>query len=178
MLELPGQPALSDFRLAKLQHALQQFEPRVKAVAARYCYFIAENSMVAIGKEHRKRLNALLLSGEKAGTLGKAAQTLYVLPRPGTISPWSSKATDIARACKLDSVQRIERGICYGLHFKAAISDDELAALGTLLHDRMTETVFTSGDAAAALFASARSCADDYRCCAARWQEGADEGER
>jgi len=152
MLELPGQPALSDFRLAKLQGALQQFEPRVKSVAARFCYFVAEDAIVALSNEHKKRLKALLLSGEKTGALGKGARTLYVLPRPGTISPWSSKATDIARACNLDSVERIERGICYGLQFNAAINDDDLAALGPLLHDRMTETIFTSGDEAAALF--------------------------
>ncbi len=154
MLELPGQPALSDFRLAKLQDALQQIEPRVKSVAARFCYFVAEDSVVAVSSEHKKRLQALLLSGEKAGTLGKGAHTVYVLPRPGTISPWSSKATDIARACNLDSVERIERGICYGLQFKAAVSDDDVAALGPLLHDRMTEAMFATGAAAATLFAA------------------------
>ena len=154
MLELPGQPALSDFRLAKLQDALQQIEPRVKSVGARFCYFVAADAVVAISTEHKKRLQALLLSGEKAGTLGKGAHTVYVLPRPGTISPWSSKATDIARACNLDSVERIERGICYGLRFKAAVSDDDVAALGPLLHDRMTEAMFATGDDAAALFAA------------------------
>jgi phosphoribosylformylglycinamidine synthase len=152
MLELPGQPALSDFRLAKLRDGLQKIEPRVKSVSARFTYFIAENPSVSLSNEHKKRLNALLLSGDKAGTLGTRAHMVYVLPRPGTISPWSSKATDIARACSLESVDRIERGICYGLQFKGKVADDEIARLNPLLHDRMTEAVFTKGEDAAALF--------------------------
>lgn len=152
MLELAGQPALSDFRLAKLLGTLQQAEPRVRSVVARYCYFVGLHSNLSA--EHKQRLNALLLSGEEAGNLGKGATTLYVLPRAGTISPWSSKATDIAHACKLDSVARIERGICYGLQFKSALSDGDLGALAALLHDRMTEAVFLNGEDAAALFAA------------------------
>ena len=150
MLELAGQPALSDFRLAKLLGVLQQTDSRVKSVAARYCYFIALNS--ALSATHKKRLNALLLSGDKVGSLGKSATKAYVLPRAGTISPWSSKATDIARACNLDSVDRIERGVCYGLQFKGKASDEDVKALGSLLHDRMTEALFDDGDAAATLF--------------------------
>ena len=152
MLEIQGQPALSDFRLAKLQDALQEIEPRVTSVSARFCYFIATNSGASLAGEQKKRLQALLLSGDKAGTLSKRAKPLYVVPRPGTISPWSSKATDIARACSLDSVARIERGICYGLKFKGSVADDDVARLNPLLHDRMTETVFSSATDAQALF--------------------------
>jgi phosphoribosylformylglycinamidine synthase len=152
MLELPGQPALSDFRLAKLRDALQKIEPRIKSVSARFSYFVAETPHSRISKEHKKRLEALLLSGDKAGALAKRAHTVYVLPRPGTISPWSSKATDIARACSLESVDRIERGICYGLQFTGKLDDEEIAQLNPLLHDRMTEAVFAKGEDAAALF--------------------------
>ena len=154
MLELPGQPALSEFRLSKLRDALQKIEPRVKSVSARFSYFVAENPAVALSKEHKKRLQALLLSGDKAGALGKKAHTVYVVPRPGTISPWSSKATDIARACSLDSVERIERGICYGLQFSGSVDAAKLEELNPLLHDRMTEAVFATGEDAAALFES------------------------
>jgi phosphoribosylformylglycinamidine synthase len=152
MLELAGQPALSDFRLAKLLETLQAAEPRIKSVAARYCYFVALHA--TLSSEHKQRLNALLLSDDAAGRLGKGATEIYVVPRAGTISPWSSKATDIAHACNLESVARIERGTCYGLHFKSALSDAELAALAALLHDRMTEAVFFNGNGAAALFAT------------------------
>ncbi|MGI9270655.1 MAG: phosphoribosylformylglycinamidine synthase [Woeseiaceae bacterium] len=150
MLELAGQPALSDFRLSKLLGSLQHAEPRVKSVAARYCFFVAMNS--TLSAQHKKRLKALLLSGEKAGNLGKAATKIYVLPRPGTTSPWSSKATDIALACGLESVDRIERGICYGLQFKGTVSASDIKELGALLHDRMIEGVFDDGEDAAALF--------------------------
>ncbi|MDA0705308.1 MAG: phosphoribosylformylglycinamidine synthase [Proteobacteria bacterium] len=152
MLELAGQPALSDFRLAKLLETLQQAEPRVQSVAARYCYFVALQSDLTA--DHRQRLNALLLSGDQVGNLGKGATTVYVLPRPGTISPWSSKATDIAHACKLHSVIRVERGICYGLQFKTAVTAVDISSLGAWLHDRMTEAVFLDGEDAAALFAT------------------------
>ncbi len=150
MLELAGQPALSDFRLAKLLDALQQADGRVKSVNARYCYFVAVNA--ALSAEHTKRLKALLLAGDKPGRLGKGSHKIYVLPRPGTISPWSSKATDIALACDLTTVDRIERGVCYGLKFIGQVGDEAVRSLGALLHDRMTEALFDNGEDAAALF--------------------------
>ena len=150
MLELPGQPALSDFRLAKLLDALQRQDDRIKAVAARFTYFVSLGAAIAAGQ--KQRLNALLLSGEKAGSLGKGARRVYAVPRPGTISPWSSKATDIAFACDLDAVKRIERGICYGIQFKGKVGEVDLRALALHLSDRMTETLLLSGEEATALF--------------------------
>jgi len=150
MLELPGQPALSDFRLEKLLRSLQSQDDRVKSVSARFSYFIAVTA--TLSAQQKRHLDALLLSGDKPGTLGKGARTIYVVPRPGTISPWSSKATDIALACDLDVVERIERGICYGIQFRGKVSDDEVRALGSLLYDRMTDAVIDSGDEAIALF--------------------------
>jgi phosphoribosylformylglycinamidine synthase len=150
MLELPGQPALSDFRLAKLLRSLQAQDDRVNSIEARFSYFVALSS--PLSGEHKERLNALLLSGEKPGKFGKGARKIYVVPRSGTISPWSSKATDIAVACDIDPVQRIERGICYGLQFRGKVSADEVHALGVLLFDRMTEALLDRGDEACALF--------------------------
>lgn len=152
MLEIPGQPALSEFRLAKLQQALQGIEPRVTSVSARFCYFVVTRAGANLGSDEKKRLQALLLSGDKVATLSKRARPIYVVPRPGTISPWSSKATEIARACNLGSVLRIERGICYGVQFKGKVPDKEVARLESLLHDRMTETVYGSGAEVEALF--------------------------
>jgi len=150
MLELPGQAALSDFRLAKLTRSLRRADDRIQSVEARYAYFIATYDSLA--KEDHSRLDALLLSGDKPGKLARGARTLYVVPRPGTISPWSSKATDIARACDLDVVERIERGVCYGLKFSSKVSDDDVMALGHLLFDRMTEAVFADAGGVEALF--------------------------
>jgi len=150
MLELPGQAALSDFRLAKLLRSLQRQDDRVKSIDARYCYFVAFTA--ALPAAQKKRLNGLLLSGEKPVSLGKGAKKIYVVPRPGTISPWSSKATDIALACDLE-VQRIERGICYGLQLRGKASGKDVHALGALLFDRMTEVLLDNGDEAHSLFA-------------------------
>ena len=116
MLELPGQAALSDFRLTKLTRSLQRADKRVEAVEARFAYFIATNK--TLGAEDKSRLDALLLAGEKTASIARGASRLYVVPRPGTISPWSSKATDIVKACNIGAVDRVERGICYGIRFK------------------------------------------------------------
>ncbi len=150
MLELPGQAALSDFRLAKLTRSLQRADERVAAVEARFTYFVSTRS--SLDREHRGRLEALLLSGDKPAPLRRGSQTLYVVPRPGTISPWSSKATDIVKACDIDAVDRVERGICYAVRFAAGADHEAAQALAPLLCDRMTEAVFANAADVAALF--------------------------
>ena len=152
MVELAGQPALSDFRLEKLEHKLRVADKRVAKIAARFTYFV--HLAGPLTREHRQRLNELLLAGDRPGKFAKGSSKLYVVPRPGTISPWSSKATDIARACDLKAVHRIERGICYGLQFKGKTGDGDMRPLARLLVDQMTEAAFDSSDAAAALFAA------------------------
>ena len=150
MLELAGQPALSQFRLDKLGRALKRVDDRVKGVEARYTFFV--DLAEPLSDEHRKRLRALLLSGERPGKLSKGSCKLFVVPRHGTISPWSSKATDIAIACDLTSVRRIERGICYALQFRGRPAQEVVLQLSRLLFDRMTETVLEVSSDAAALF--------------------------
>ena len=151
-LELAGQPALSKFRLKKLKRALKSQDKRVSKLEARFTYFV--HIAPSCSKEHRMRLSALLLSGAKAGKIAKRAQTVFVVPRPGTISPWSSKATEIAKACDLDGVHRIERGICYGISFHDPAEQADAFNLAPLLFDRMTEAVLGSGDEAELLFKS------------------------
>ena len=152
MLELPGQSALSEFRLKKLWASLRQTEPGVATVHARYTYFVSANS--PLRAHERERLDALLLSGEPVKVLPDGARRLISIPRPGTISPWSSKATDIVHACGLDKIDRIERGICYGLQFQAEADVESIDKLSRHLFDRMTETVIDSGDQASMLFES------------------------
>jgi phosphoribosylformylglycinamidine synthase len=147
MLVLPGAPAASAFRLARLFERLRRLDPQVQAVRARYLHFIQCNA--APSSAQRADLERLL--EVPAGvSLRESAQSLLVVPRPGTISPWSSKATDIARVCGLDFVDRIERGIQYDLDGTLTVPP---AALGAVLHDRMTEAVFAGSAGAAALFA-------------------------
>ena len=151
MLELPGQPALSDFRVAKLKRSLQCIDERLESVNTRYVYFVDTNA--DLSRKERSRLDALLLSGDRPGKMRKGEKRVYVVPRPGTISPWSSKATDIARVCEIKAITRIERGICYGLKFSSTVNDDDVMALAHVLFDRMTEIAFTDSDQAQALFA-------------------------
>ena len=150
MLELPGQAALSSFRLAKLIRSLKRSDDRVDSVEARFAYFVATSA--ELSKTERSRLDGLLLSGDKPAKLARGTRTLYVVPRPGTISPWSSKATDIIRACDIGAVERVERGICYGLKFSGKVEDSDVQVLGHLLSDRMTDAVFQRADDVEALF--------------------------
>ena len=150
MMELPGQPALSAFRLARLTRSLQRRDKRVAAVDARFTYFV--DLSAPLDKESKTRLTALLLSGEKAAKLPRKAQRLFVVPRPGTISPWSSKATDIAQACDIAGVNRIERGVCFAITFEGASEQADALNLSPVLFDRMTEAVLSSGDEATLLF--------------------------
>ncbi len=75
-----------------------------------------------------------------------------VLPRFGTVSPWSSKATDIAHNCGLSTVRRVERGVEYSFVAKGGVNDDLLTRIIPLIHDRMTETVITDDDDLQSLF--------------------------
>jgi phosphoribosylformylglycinamidine synthase len=147
ILRLPGGTALSDFRLAKLNASLRAVGAGC-VVATRYWHF------VEVAREptpdERRTLDRLLHYG--AGSPPEeqiGGRTVLVTPRPGTISPWSSKATDIARQCGLFGlVRRIERGTSF--HLDGA--SGEIAAAGPLLHDRMTEAVLPSVDEADVLF--------------------------
>jgi phosphoribosylformylglycinamidine synthase len=149
-LEMPGQSALSGFRIEGLLGRLQAADARVTGLDARFAYFLETEG--ALDDIERQRLDALLLSGEAVQEFGEDACLVYTAPRPGTISPWSSKATDIIRNCHLDRVRRVERGICYAITASAALDDASVAAIGRLLFDRMTEFLFRTGDEAGVLF--------------------------
>jgi phosphoribosylformylglycinamidine synthase len=138
MLILPGTPALSEFRLNKLLTELQAGQPAIQALAARFVHFAALNAQLQ--PEEATRLDALLSYGARAERWDDHGHLVVVIPRFGTISPWSSKATDIAHVCGLAAVQRIERGIEYRLMSSARLSSRELSAAAAVLYDRMTET--------------------------------------
>ena len=154
MLILPGAPASSAFRRARLLARLQRVDPGVLSLQSRYLHFI--DCAAPPDAAQRAQLTRLLSLDASAGLAGAGFKevpgALLVVPRPGTISPWSSKATDIARVCGLDFVRRIERGIQYT--FEGTVSEP-LAALGAPLHDRMTEAVLPAAAAAAVLFGAA-----------------------
>ena len=150
MLQLPGGAALSDFRLTKLLAALQEAVPAITAVRACYYHFIETDANLR--QQQRDILDQLLAYGEPVAQHSDSWCSLLVVPRPGTISPWSSKATDIAHNCGLGMVYRIERGILYSFETSRSLTQVELVSLYPLLHDRMTEVVFNSLDEAETLF--------------------------
>jgi phosphoribosylformylglycinamidine synthase len=151
MLQLPGGPAHSAFRIAKLQGALRAILPQVTAVTSRYLHLV--DSERELNAQEFTLLRALLTYGPRhAPQAAATGSVLLVVPRPGTTSPWSSKATDIARVCGLTAVRRIERGIEFRIESRHSPGSVELQQLAAVLHDRMTETVFLERDAAAGLF--------------------------
>ncbi|HEY0665837.1 MAG TPA: phosphoribosylformylglycinamidine synthase [Gallionella sp.] len=146
-----GKSALSAFRLEKLRVALHQVVPGAVIADTRHIYFSLLQS-ATLTKAQGKLLDQVLGIDKSAGEPAHADrfQRLLVVPRLGTISPWSTKATDIAQHCGLDGVRRIERGVVYYLASKngRALDKTQLAAVLPLLHDRMTETVLDNIDTA------------------------------
>jgi len=155
MLQISGAPALSVFRIAKLLDRLRALEPAVHGLDARFEHFIDLAQPLSAGE--RALLGQLLTYGPRApGAADEGAECVLVVPRVGTISPWSSKATDIAHVCGLGSVRRIERGISYRLRTARPLGRESLVLLAPALHDRMTETALLDPAQAARLFEHAQ----------------------
>ncbi|HEX7026436.1 MAG TPA: phosphoribosylformylglycinamidine synthase [Gammaproteobacteria bacterium] len=156
MLHLRGAAALSDFRREKLLQKTKRLLLPIRDIAAETVYlaWLRESGSPEIAAGLHPRLERLLDARLVAGPHGDE-QSLYVMPRAGTISPWSSKATNIARNCGLDAVARIERGTVYTFQDGVPLTGAQLQRFGELIHDRMTETVVSGLDDAAALFGQA-----------------------
>jgi phosphoribosylformylglycinamidine synthase len=155
MLQLQGAPALSSFRIAKLLDLLRAQEPAVTGLDSRFVHFVDVERPLT--REETGILESLLTYGPRM-EMGSAEQgeLIVVVPREGTISPWSSKATDIARVCGLTAVQRIERGIAYRIRSSRPLGRDRLSALAPALFDRMTEMVLFDTAEAKILFGHAQ----------------------
>src|SRR5690606_19881358 len=149
MLILPGASALSLFALDKLLTRLQALVPTLTGVAAHYVHLVQLQR--PLQDPEQQVLKRLLRYGPATGQ-GSAlpadaaqVQSYCVVPRPGTQSPWSSKATDIAHNCGLAAVRRLERGTLYQV---AGLSPEQRARILPLLHDRMTQAVLATPEAA------------------------------
>jgi len=147
MLCLTGASAQSDFRRQRLLNQVRETFPNVSDIHSRYQYFIHTQSDLT--ETQLRQLGALLEASPMAET--QLGQAIWVSPRLGTISPWSSKATDIVHNCGLAAVVRMERAIEYGF---VGLAPDQLQApqLHALLHDRMTESIATEPPAPEAIF--------------------------
>ncbi len=158
MLILRGAPALSEFRLEKLAQKVADIDPAIKLLHAEFVHFA--HLRTALDEAREAVLRELMTYGAHPvdSTIGSRNDThadstlLLVVPRPGTISPWSSKATDIVHNCGLDEVERVERGVAWTVCIPAGVSQAGRDALTALLHDRMTEAVLPALDDARQLF--------------------------
>ena len=155
MKTLRGAPALSDFRVSKLLNQCSELQLPVTDIYAEFTHFA--HITEALNTEESQVLQQLLKYGPTIEEHEPVGQFLLVTPRPGTISPWSSKSTDIAHNCGLTKVIRLERGLAYYVTTKnlAPLTPAQQSTLNTLLHDRMMETIFNELNDATALFASA-----------------------
>ncbi|MDR2679027.1 MAG: phosphoribosylformylglycinamidine synthase [Zoogloeaceae bacterium] len=148
-----GDAAFSAFRLERLKARLAAALPEheIAALEARYWYVAQANVKTGMTGDTLRKLGELL---EAHAPKMPEGDTFFVTPRVGTISPWASKATDIARNCGLTEVARVERGILFALTLAggARLASPAWHAVAALLHDRMTESVLTAPDAAGCLF--------------------------
>jgi phosphoribosylformylglycinamidine synthase len=150
MLELRGAPALSPFRSEKLSGQLVEAVHGITDLYAEFMHFVDTDA--ELRDSEQEVLDRLLTYGPSAEQREPEGVLFLVVPRPGTVSPWSSKATDIARNCGLRQLNRIERGIAYYVKAKNKLGREERQAIAALLHDRMTETVFHEMGGAELLF--------------------------
>ncbi|MGH8040590.1 MAG: phosphoribosylformylglycinamidine synthase, partial [Rudaea sp.] len=140
MIVHDGLPALSPFRLDRLNTELEHAARGSRVVAAWWVYFVAAD------------IDTQALCEVLRATPGTPKPaTLWVAPRLGTISPWSSKATDILHGCGF-GVRRVERGLAYAVTGAPSATSVEFDGLARALHDPMTQSILTTLDAAAALF--------------------------
>jgi phosphoribosylformylglycinamidine synthase len=162
MLHLRGASAHSPARTAQLQRSLESKLPRITGLSADFAHFahIAQTAPTEPGREptdaERRILEQLLEYGPRSLQSERpAGRLVLVVPRIGVISPWSSKATDIAHICGLTAALRLERGVAYWLESDGALDERELRSASDLLRDRMTETALDQFSDAEALFRSA-----------------------
>jgi phosphoribosylformylglycinamidine synthase len=152
--QIEGGSALSSFRIQQLLPVLQAVNEKINGVAARFVHLVTSDD--APSASLKDQLAALLTYGDPYAGPNDGA-LMVVSPRFGTVSPWASKATDIAHNCGL-AVRRVERVIEYrltlksGLLGKSSLSEVQKAQIGDLLHDRMTESVMFERQSAFNLF--------------------------
>jgi len=151
MLELIGSKALSAFRKQRLLNKITQTVQQVSDISAEYIHFAdVEGTLSGNDLDTLKRV---LTYGPKSDGIEHVGTRLLVVPRASTLSPWSSKATDIAQHCGLAQINRLERGIAY--YVQGDLTEQQLVEVGELLHDRMTERVLREGQQADDMFVHA-----------------------
>lgn len=146
---LRGSPALSTFRIAKILSRCQELALPLKGIYAEYVHFA--DLLAPLAEDEQVKLQRLLAYGPSLPAQTPAGRLLLVTPRLGTLSSWSSKATDIAHHCGLTSIRRLERGIAFYVQGEA-LNEAQWQTLTALLHDRMMDSVFDQLQQAEQLF--------------------------
>ncbi len=150
MLVLHGGPALSEFRRLRLLADMRQIALTIKDTSADYVYLAATTRELSTHEHHL--LQALLNKATAETVSAGEGELFFVIPRFGTISPWASKATDIAHICGLTAVIRIERCVAYRIVGAESLVPFDRRRINNLIHDRMTQAVVSDVHAAALLF--------------------------
>ncbi|ENM5889706.1 phosphoribosylformylglycinamidine synthase [Vibrio mimicus] len=150
---LRGSPALSEFRVNKLLTACREQHLPVTGIYAEFMHFA--DLKAELNPQELEKLEKLLTYGPTIQEHEPQGLLLLVTPRPGTISPWSSKATDIAHNGGLRSIKRLERGTAYYVETETPLTEAQVVTLKALLHDRMMEVVFAELTDAQQLFSVA-----------------------
>lgn len=150
MIILSGASSLSAFRRQKLLANLQHRVPSITSVVAEYVHFAEVDGLLS--DQDFATLTALMTYGPSEQKEPTEGTLLLVLPRPGTISPWSSKATDIVHNCGLQNIVRVERGVAFYVQSECELTEEQSGLLTELLSDRMVETVVTDLQQAELLF--------------------------
>ncbi|HEU5080998.1 MAG TPA: phosphoribosylformylglycinamidine synthase [Opitutaceae bacterium] len=153
MLILRGAPALPEFKLKKLLQDLASAGLAAREIATQFVHFVELKPGAELSAQDQGVLEKLLTYGPRRAAHSHQGTLQIVAPRPGTISPWSSKATDIAHICGLQAIKRIERVTAFWIQTEpATLSAAQIKLLASKLHDRMTEAVFNEFEQLGALF--------------------------
>lgn len=152
MIIMRGSSAVSSFRIEKLLQAFDSEGLKIKSISANYVHLIdAEGDLTS---EEKSVLEKILSYGPISETVNEDGELFFVVPRIGTISPWASKATDIAHNCGLTKIRRVERGIAWHIQNEdcSAFSLKDREIISSYIYDRMMESVLKSSEEGAALF--------------------------
>ena len=146
-----GSPAVSTFRIEKIINALGKEGIKVSSISTHFVHLV--DTKEALTDKEKTVLNKILSYGPSKDEIENKGELFFVIPRVGTISPWASKATDIAHNCGLNKILRIERGIAYYIvKENGTFSEDEKKKVSALIHDRMMENVLFSLEEGSKLF--------------------------
>lgn len=151
---LRGSSALSDYKLEKLRHAFALESISIESMSTFFVHLVDLKANESLSADEEQILAKILSYGPADTSHDATGELFLVVPRIGTISPWATKATDIAHNCGLNKIHRIERGLAYYIkpQGKDGFDEAERARISALLHDRMMEVVLPSFDEAKALF--------------------------